>query len=37
LVVAARGRRYGFEFKHSDAPHTTRSMPVAMADLSLEH
>ena len=37
LMVTVRGRRYGLEFKHCDAPHTTRSMRVAMADLALEH
>ena len=31
------GRRYGFECKLSDAPGTTRSMRVALADLELEH
>ena len=37
LMVTVRGKRYGFEFKHSDAPGTTRSMRTAIADLSLEH
>lgn len=37
LLVTAHGRRYGFECKFSDAPGTTRSMRVALADLSLEH
>ncbi len=37
LLVTVRGKRYGFEFKHSDAPGTTRSMRTAIADLSLEH
>ena len=37
LMVTVRGKRYGFEFKHSDAPSTTRSMRTAIADLSLEH
>ncbi|MSU50054.1 MAG: ATP-binding protein [Opitutus sp.] len=31
------GRRYGFEFKYSDAPDATKSMHVAMTDLKLEH
>jgi hypothetical protein len=30
-------KRYGFEFKYSDAPGHTRSMSVAIQDLSLEH
>ena len=37
LMVTVRGRRYGFEVKHSDAPGTTRSMRVAVQDLQLEH
>ncbi len=37
LMVTIRGKRHGFEFKHSDAPGTTRSMRTAMEDLSLEH
>lgn len=37
LMVTVRGKRYGFEFKHSDAPGTTRSMRTAISDLSLEH
>lgn len=32
-----RGGRYGFECKFQDAPGMTRSMHVAMADLSLDH
>jgi predicted AAA+ superfamily ATPase len=32
-----RGRRYGFECKFQDAPGMTRSMHVALADLSLDH
>ncbi len=31
------GKRYGVEFKYSDAPRTTRSMTIAMQDLELEH
>ena len=30
------GLRYGFEFKFSDAPSTTKSIRVAMNDLKLE-
>jgi uncharacterized protein len=37
LLVAVKGKRYGFEFKHSAAPGITRSMRVAQEDLSLEH
>lgn len=37
LLVLSRGRRYGFEFKHMDAPGTTRSMHVALADLGIDH
>ena len=37
LMVIRQGRRYGFEFKASDAPKLTPSMRIAMADLGLEH
>ena len=37
LLVMQDGRRYGFECKLSDAPGTTRSMRVALADLELDH
>jgi predicted AAA+ superfamily ATPase len=37
LMVHAGGKRYGFEFKYSDAPGTTRSMQVAVHDLALAH
>ena len=37
LFVRAGGKRYGFEFKYADAPGTSRSMHVAVEDLSLEH
>lgn len=37
LLLIRRGRRWGFEFKCTDAPRTTRSMHVAMEDLRLEH
>lgn len=36
LFVQPGGRRIGFEFKVGDAPKTTKSMSVAVADLSLE-
>ena len=37
LLVMIGGQRYGFEFKYSDAPGQTRSMSVAIQDLTLEH
>ena len=37
LLLIAGGERYGFEFKYTDAPGTTRSMRVAMQDLNLTH
>jgi len=37
LLLLRKGKRWGFEFKCSDSPATTRSMHVARTDLSLEH
>lgn len=37
LLVRVRGKSYGFEIKYADAPGTSRSMQVALHDLSLEH
>jgi predicted AAA+ superfamily ATPase len=37
LLVMIGGKRYGFEFKYSDAPGHTRSMSVAIQNLGLEH
>ena len=37
LLARIRGRPYGFEFKYADAPGTSRSMHIAVQDLSLEH
>jgi predicted AAA+ superfamily ATPase len=37
LLLLRRGRRWGFEFKCSDAPRSTRSMHIALEDLQLEH
>jgi hypothetical protein len=37
LLVRVGGKRYGFEFKYADAPGPSRSMHVAIQDLSLEH
>jgi predicted AAA+ superfamily ATPase len=36
LLTFVGGKRYGFEFKRSDAPAVTRSMKVAIEDLKLE-
>ena len=37
LMIAVGGKRFGFEFKYSDAPGTTRSMRTALKDLNLAH
>jgi hypothetical protein len=37
LFVRAAGKHYGFGFKYADAPGASRSMHVAIQDLSLEH
>ena len=37
MLVRVAGKSYGFEFKYADAPGTSRSMHVALNDLSLEH
>ena len=37
LLLLRRGRRWGFEFKCTDAPRTTKAMHVAIGDLGLEH
>ena len=37
LLVRFGGKHYGFEFKYADAPGTTRSMHIAIQNLSLEH
>ena len=37
LMLRRRGRRWGFEFKCTDAPRTTRSMHIVLEDLRLEH
>jgi uncharacterized protein len=37
LLFFMNGRRYGVEFKFSEAPSATKSMRVAIADLSLSH
>jgi predicted AAA+ superfamily ATPase len=35
LMITRHGKRFGFEFKCSDAPNMTRSLHVAIADLGL--
>ncbi|MHB1307899.1 MAG: ATP-binding protein [Limisphaerales bacterium] len=37
LLLLRSERRWGFEFKCTDAPKTTKSMHVALDDLKLEH
>ena len=37
LMLPRRGRRWGFEFKCTDAPRTTKSMHIVIDDLGLEH
>ena len=37
LMLLRGGKRFGFEFKCSDAPRTTKSMHIVTADLDLEH
>lgn len=37
LLLLRQGQRWGFEFKCSDAPSTSRGMHIAMQDLSLRH
>ena len=37
LLLLRHGRRWGFEFKCTDAPRTTKSMHVVTKDLGLEH
>ncbi len=36
LMLQRRGRRWGFEFKCTDAPRTTKSMHIVIEDLGLE-
>ena len=36
LFIMYKGKRIGFEFKYVDAPRTTKSMHIALADLSLD-
>jgi len=37
LLIFRQGKRVGVEIKYADAPGTTRSMHIAMADLKLDH
>ncbi len=37
LLLLRRGRRWGFEFKCTDTPRTTKSMHIAYDDLGLAH
>ena len=37
LLVRVAGKHYGFEFKYADAPGASRSMHIAVQDLSLAH
>jgi uncharacterized protein len=36
LLIFARGKRWGFEFKYQDAPDMTKSLHLALADLQPE-
>lgn len=36
LIINHRGKLWGFEIKYADAPSTTKSMHIAIKDLSLE-
>lgn len=36
LLVQAKGKNWGFEFKYQDAPTMTKSMHIALTDLKLE-
>jgi predicted AAA+ superfamily ATPase len=37
LLLTHRGRRFGIEFKYSEAPRVTRSAHTAISDLQLDH
>jgi len=37
LLLLRRGKRWGFEFKCTDAPTTTKSMRISLDDLGLDH
>lgn len=36
LLIMTGGKRIGFEMKYSDAPSTSKSMRIAIKDLSLD-
>ncbi len=37
LLIFKDGKRFGFEFKYTDSPKTTKSMHIALEDLKLDH
>lgn len=37
LLLFTNGKRLGFEFKYTDSPKITKSMNIALKDLSLDH
>lgn len=37
LLLLRRGRRWGFEFKCTETPRTTKSMRIVIKDIELEH
>ena len=36
LLIIKNGKRYGFEFKYTDFPKTSKSMHIAIQDLKLD-
>ncbi len=37
LMIFKNGKRFGFEFKYSDAPKITQSMRISLEDLKIDH
>jgi uncharacterized protein len=37
LLIIKNGKRFGFEFKYSDAPKITKSMKISLENLKLDH
>lgn len=37
LLILKNGKKFGFEFKYTDAPKVTKSMHIALEDLKLDH
>lgn len=37
LLILKKGKRFGYEFKFSESPKTTKSMHIAIQDLGLDH